>query len=164
MPPFAANVGNTPNPPPPGGTRELPGDIDALDAELGALRGLSLAMSDGSGTWMRLRVVLLVPGGCKPTAVLSDVEFLLLGHSRHPASGISNCLELTVEDVVFGTQGTLRLMFPASGWRLHAVLPATPASTATPSAPAPASSAPPQADADESARRKRDDIFRRMFS
>lgn len=146
-------------------------------------------MSDGFGTWMRLRVVLLVPSS-KPTAVLSDVEFLLLGHSRHPAFGTLNYLELTVEDVVFGTQGTLRLTFPASGWRLHAILPTAPAWTAPPGAwgtprssppqadaprPPPGApqqadapdqppTAPPMADAEGSARRKRDEIFRRMFS
>jgi len=166
MPPFGANVSSrTPNPPPAGGTRELPEDIDALDAELGTLHGRSLAMSDGFGTWMRLRVVLLLPGS-KPTGVLSDVEFLLLGHSRHPAFGTLNYLELTVEDVVFGTQGTLRLTFPASGWRLHAVLPTASvasAPAAPPRAPDPAPNAP-QVDADESVRRKRDDILRRMFS
>jgi hypothetical protein len=188
MPPFgAANISRSGSPgwqPPASGTRELPDDIDALDAELGTLRGQSLAMTDGFHTWMRLRVIPLTPSGQKPTVVLGDVEFLLLGHSR-----AHNYLELTVEDAAYGTQGTLRLTFPASGWRLHAVLPTAPAwavppgawgtprsappqadadaphpPPGAPDAPDQPPTAPPQADAEGAARRKRDAIFRRMFS
>jgi hypothetical protein len=107
---------------------------------------------------MRPRVALLLPGS-KPTTVLSDFEFLLLGHIRK-----HGYLELTIEDVVFGTQGALRLTFPQQGWRLHVFLPAASAQVPPPSAPTPAPSAPPQADADASVRQRRDDILRRMFS
>ena len=147
---------------PTGLTRELPDDIDALSAELRTLRtGQLLAISDWSGTWMRPRVVLLVPLGHRPTAVLSGVEFLLLGHARG-----KDRLDLTIEGAASGTRGTLRLAFPQQGWRLHAVArQSAPAQPPPAAAPPPASApAPARADAEKSARRRQDDIFRKIFS
>lgn len=139
-------------------------DIDALDAELAALVGRTLALSDGLGpdangdlTWMIAKVIPLTRTGLKPCVSLSPVEFELLGHSRR-----GDRIDLAVEGGC-GTRGELRLQYPRSGWRLYVVTPIAPPSAApTPAAP-PELADEPEKDAEDSARRKRDDIFRRMF-
>ena len=138
-------------------------DINALDTALRAVsKGEMLALSDGHGpdangelTWMLPKVIPLTRTGNKPFVILS-LEFRLLGHK----------VDRVWIDVILegdcGTQGELRLVFPppvsanARGWQLHIV------------APHQGAQAPPELmsepeDAENSVKRKRDDIFRKMF-
>jgi len=129
---------------------ELPDDIDALDAELGALVGARLVQSDASR-----RCWLLQPtGGAmadRCTYVLAKAEFTLAGHARR---GDALILDIVVRAT--GSRGPLEMRSP---FRLYEVLPGrtapVPARTPCPS-PAP--------DAEGSAGRRRDDMLRRVFS
>jgi hypothetical protein len=139
MPPPGQCPSSSPPPAAPQRTprlRELPGGVDALDAELGALVGRRLL---------------------KAGALCTEVEFTLLGHHRAlDASRVY--LELSADGgapwLASAPRLTeVRLPFPQRdwGWRLYEVLADWPA----PAAPA---------DADASVRRRRDDMLRRVFS
>ena len=172
MPSFPFNPFNRPPPPPPlapkGKTTKLPDDIFALDGRLAGLRGKTLAMSSGGTAWMRPRVIPLVPNGRKPTVYLS-VECTLVSHGRH-----GNALELVLEGEC-GTRGTLKLTFPPQGWKLHlveAIAPAAPNPTVKPDEKPEEKPKPPAElggggapeEAEDSVRKKRDDVFRNIFS
>ncbi len=133
-------------------------DIDSLDAELSALVGKTLALSDGlppdaNGNliWMTAKVIPLTRTGLKPYVSLSPAEFKLLGHSRG-----TRRIDMTVEGGC-GTRGELRLHYPRSGWRLYIVRPAA-------VKPPPAQQQPELADEPAGCGRRRDNIFRKMFS
>jgi len=176
MPSFPFNPFNRPAPPPAlapnGKTTELPDDIFALDGKLAGLHGKTLAMSSGGAAWMRPRVIPLVPNGRKPTVYLS-VECTLVSHGRH-----GNTLELVLEGEC-GTRGTLKLTFPPQGWKLHLVeanapAPTAPNPTVKPSGDKPKEKPEPPAELangeeaapeeEDSVRKKRDDVFRNIFS
>lgn len=135
------SASSSPPPPAPQRTpvlRELPGGVDALDVELGALVGRRL-----------LRV----------GALCTEVEFTLLGHHRAlDASRVY--LELSASSVMFGTTSgggapsVVRLPFPQRdwGWRLYEVM--APSGCQAAAAP----------DAEGAVRRRRDDMLRRVFS
>jgi hypothetical protein len=141
------SASSSPPPPAPQRTpvlRELPGGIDALDAELGALVGRRL-----------LKVGILC----------TEVEFTLLGHHRAlDASRVY--LELSADGGVprlaFAPGAPrlteVRLPFPQRdwGWRLYEVMSS---SGGRPGSPASAA-----ADAEGAVRRRRDDMLRRVFS
>lgn len=151
---------------PSGPATDVPcGDIGSLDSSLASLTNKTLALSDGHGpdangdlTWMLPKVIPLTRTGLKPHVTL-DLEFRLLGHITG-----RRWITILIEGDC-GTRGELRLGFQSSGgpdgWQLHVVAPAVPV-------PPPAHEKPPELadepeDAEDSAKRKRDDIFKRMF-
>lgn len=159
---------------PSGITKELPCyDIDALDTALLALStGDVLALSDGHGadasgdlTWMLPKVIPLTRISNKPFVTLS-LEFKLLDYNKG-----RSWINIIIEGSC-GTLGEMRLNFgsaPTSnsranlkGWLLHLVTHHQVASAPeSPQAPAELASEPE--DAENSVKRKRDDIFRKMF-
>lgn len=165
-----------PVPQPNGITTELPcDDVDALDAALSSLAGEALALSDGHGpdangdlTWMLPKVIPLTRTGTKPYVTL-NLDFKLLSHSKG-----RDRIDMVIEGDC-GTPGELRLRFSSSflsgsgprGWQLHLVTPhpimAAPLAQDKPLVP-PELADEPEEDAEDAAKRRRDDIFKKMFS
>ena len=114
--------------------------VEGVDvvAELGALAGRRMAWGRPL-CWAR-------PLTHAAYADPADAEFTLVGHVRR-----ADALILEVVERVGGERSLMEVKFPQPrSWRLHEVLPG----------PAPAAAQ----DAEGAARRKRDEMLRRVFS